>query len=219
MYRFRGEYSTPEMRDFLRDARELAEVPALRAPGGRDADGPRPRWYAVEAVAAAKIAKGDTVEVPDVVAASKGILTAEVDGVEHHVFVESAGPEALDSFKRRIGVEAENDARTVALHKEGGVRARDFNDAVDLQAEVKFSDWPVSGPCTGAWCLQFLKRRGGPASPHEWWKSNAKRSPSDSGVAEHETAMRAVTDALQYDQLVMVCLAAFEHLLGRALLV
>ena len=67
--------------------------------------------------------------------------------------------------------------------------------------------------------MQFWKRRGGLASPHEWWKSNAKRSPSDFGVAEHETAMRAVADALQYDPLVMVSLAAFEHLLGRALMV
>eukprot|EP00973_Karenia_brevis_P011837 1606546-Karenia_brevis.AAC.1 len=80
-------------------------------------------------------------------------------------------------------------------------------------------DWKVKGPRTVGWCAKFLSKRGGPVAHHEWWRNTTKLSMTDFGVSEHESIMRSLQDAVEYDQLDIVNLSSFEHMLRRAQLI
>eukprot|EP00959_Pyramimonas_sp_CCMP1952_P058798 1227986-Pyramimonas_sp.AAC.1 len=116
------------------------------------------------------------------------------------------------------GGEAELDARILEVSRDRlGKRFKDFKIAVDLVTETAWDSWPLTGPRTTKWCLQFtLQTNGHPRALHSWWKSTCGLSIADPGVSDHEAAMKAVEYALTYDQVNAAELSFVELLLRRA---
>ena len=131
------------------------------------------------------------------------------------VAVELVGDDTLETWKRDL---RPIDARILAVaHLPGGKRGRRFVDAVGQLAEEPFGDWPVSGPRTAMWCLQFLGRSGqGPLEHHYKWKQLSKLQVHDYGVEFHEAVMRVTELAISYDQMDGSNLAMLEVALRRA---
>ncbi|CAK0878632.1 unnamed protein product, partial [Prorocentrum cordatum] len=87
--------------------------------------------------------------------------------------------------------------------------------AVKVQ-QVEFKDWPMPGPRTVLWCVQFVDRRGGgPIDHHRWWVAHLKLSNTDFGVQEHEHGMRAFQFFGEYDQIDLPNLVGLEVVLRR----
>ncbi|CAK0825147.1 unnamed protein product, partial [Prorocentrum cordatum] len=113
---------------------------------------------------------------------------------------------------------AELDARILEVSRDRlGKRFKDSKVAVDLVTETAWGSWPLTGPRTTKWCLQFiLQTSGHPGARHSWWKSTCSLSIADPGVSDHETAMKAAGYALTYDQVNAAELSFVELLLRRA---
>lgn len=124
-----------------------------------------------------------------------------------------------DYRKKKEATDEGGDARTLLILRKDGKRQRDFKEGGSLMSKVSFDDWRVSGPRAAKWCLEFLAKKNGPLSHHEWWKSVTKLSSPDYGVSEHEMIMRAVQDALEYDEVDLVNLTIGEHMLRRGQLI
>ena len=129
--------------------------------------------------------------------------------------VELVGDDVLETWKKDL---RPLDARILAVAQlPGGKRGRRFVDAIELLAQEPFTDWPISGPRTAMWCLQFLGRLGqGPLEHHYKWKQLSKLQVQDYGVEFHESVMRLVELAITYDQVDGSNLAMLEVALRRA---
>ena len=91
------------------------------------------------------------------------------------------------------------------------LRFREFRDAVNCLESLEFTDWPVLGPRTVLWVVQFMVHRSNtPLGWHQEWKNLGRLSDSESLVLEHEMICRALEVGLCYDQLQVSALAAFE---------
>ena len=99
----------------------------------------------------------------------------------------------------------------------GGKRGRRFADAVAMVSEEAHANWPVAGPRTVLWCLQFLARTNqGSLEHHYKWKQLSKLQVHDYGVEFHEAVMRVVELAVTYDEVDSTNLASLEVALPRA---
>ena len=131
------------------------------------------------------------------------------------VQVELVRDSSLDQWRSEV---RPVDARILpAAVLPGGKRGRRFADAVAMVSEEAYADWPVAGPRTVLWCLQFLARTNQGALEHHYkWKQLSKLQVHDYGVEFHESVMRIVELAVTYDQVDPTNLAALEVALRRA---
>ncbi|CAK0894817.1 unnamed protein product, partial [Prorocentrum cordatum] len=131
------------------------------------------------------------------------------------VFVEFSDEDEGD-FVKRVAPRpppkesAAQDARTLAIKFNPQGRMRDWRDVVDSCQQEEFEDFPVSGPRSMSWCLHFLRRRHTPLDHHLMFRSTCSLKPEQWGVAEHETLLRIIELAGQYDQLDVTNLACME---------
>ena len=109
----------------------------------------------------------------------------------------------------------ETDLRTLPVrYNVGGTRFREFRSAVEAVDEVTFPDWPLPGPRTVGWCMQFmLDAAGTPRGWHNRWKADCRLQPHDAGVAAHEQVCTLLEQGCCFDQLQVVNLVTFEALL------
>ncbi|CAK0843184.1 unnamed protein product [Prorocentrum cordatum] len=98
-----------------------------------------------------------------------------------------------------------------------GERKRVFRDAVKRLQVSQWRHWPVRGPRTVKWRLEFLGEQDmHPRARHAKWKAERRLQSGDAGVADHELAMRMFEVAVVCDQLMVSELACFEYLARRA---
>ena len=98
---------------------------------------------------------------------------------------------------------AAGDVRTLAVARDAqGHRYRDFPDCVRSTTEDAFDDWPITGPRTLAWVMQFVLENGGSfLGRHTKWRADCRLQATDPGVIAHEKVCRALQVGLAYDQL------------------
>ena len=114
--------------------------------------------------------------------------------------------------------EGEYDARVLAVKRNAaGHRHRTWQEVVEQCREVDFPDFPLEGPRTVVWCIEFIGRRhGGPMDHHRWWVSVFNLKPDDPGVAQHELVMKALDLFGCYDQHDVCNTAGLERLMREA---
>jgi len=122
----------------------------------------------------------------------------------------------VDEKEAWLKLQAPVDSRILAVRQRGGRRDREWVDASDGSVETSYSDWPVKGPRTVSWCMEFLQTQSGGASGHHLtWRRLAGVSPEDYGVNEHSLILEAMAIAAKYDQINLKNSAAFELLARR----
>eukprot|EP00971_Amphidinium_carterae_P311747 6196242-Amphidinium_carterae.1 len=76
--------------------------------------------------------------------------------------------------------------------------------------------WPLEGPRTARWCLQYLdKQSTGFEGHHERLRSLLKLDAGAWGIAEHYNILMAVKLAVEFDQVAVENLSSFELLFRR----
>jgi hypothetical protein len=122
--------------------------------------------------------------------------------------------------RRSSGVEddLDSDARVLSIiQSPSGERRRPFKDSVREMTETSWPAWPILGPRTARWCLDFIAEQDTrPRARHTKWRHEAGVGGQDIGCQDHELAMRMIELAVVYDQLNITELASFELLLRRA---
>ena len=120
--------------------------------------------------------------------------------------------------KTSSGGDTDLDARVLAVTEDAdGGRRLPFRDATRQMTNTEWAKWPLQGPRTALWCAKFISEQDiAPRSRHAKWRSEVNLTSADPTVAEHEFCMRVVQLAVQYDQLNISELAAFELVLRRA---
>ncbi|CAE8597430.1 unnamed protein product [Polarella glacialis] len=152
------------------------------------------------------------VVAPGLVPAGTGSKRiAMVNGCE--TFIELVSDDGLKAWiEKRLPL----DVRIQRIKIRHGARCREWREGCEELREETFTDYPLTGPRTSSWCMKYLNRQpGGAADRHALWRQGSKVSPSDWGVAEHETLLEAVKLAMSYDQLELANLACFEILFRR----
>ncbi|CAK0789220.1 unnamed protein product, partial [Prorocentrum cordatum] len=123
-------------------------------------------------------------------------------------------------LRRSSGVEddLDSDARVLSIvQSPSGERWRPFKDSVREMTETSWAAWPILGPRTARWCLEFIAEQDThPRARHTKWRHEAGVGGQDIGCQDHELAMRMIELAVVYDQLNITELASFELLLRRA---
>lgn len=114
-----------------------------------------------------------------------------------------------------------SDTRILGMSTNAGKRRKlQWRELCMKAQEENFSDWPVPGPRTVRWCLDFLNRRGGgPLDHHKWWVSTHRLTDDLWGVAEHEWIMKMADSAGCYDQVDLCNLSHMEWAFRRAQLI
>ncbi|CAK0839371.1 unnamed protein product, partial [Prorocentrum cordatum] len=123
-------------------------------------------------------------------------------------------------LRRSSGVDddLDSDARVLSIvQSPSGERRRPFKDSVREMTETSWPAWPILGPRTARWCLDFIAEQDThPRARHTKWRHEAGVGGQDIGCQDHELAMRMIELAVVYDQLNITELASFELLLRRA---
>ena len=117
-----------------------------------------------------------------------------------------------------LGVEFECDARVLEIKaRPDGTRHRHFTEATRQVTSTSWPEWPILGPRTAAWCLEFLaKQDQHPRARHTKWVHECRLEVTDEGVGDHDLAMRMVELGLSFNQLNLGELASFELLMRKA---
>ena len=169
------------------------------------------KWVVMESTTSAS--RGDTYLLlgTESVRGRRGIGT--VNGIDCAIF--NLQGDDLEKFK---GAEAFGDARLLGLDVVAGVRDKlQWRDVAAKVSEVTFNDWPIPGPRTAKWCVDFINRRGGGAIDyHLFWMNSNGLYPAMWGVQEHEAALEILDLAGTYDGLDIPNSAGLEHLVRRA---
>ena len=123
---------------------------------------------------------------------------------------EPAEPE--ESVTPRADAEPEMDLRVLKTCVDGRDRRfREYRQAADLLREPTHLDWPIDGPTTVCYCVDFMARYGGSGLGfHNRWKAEARLLQDDSFVLEHESMCRILDAAVHCDQLHCPQLASLE---------
>jgi len=106
------------------------------------------------------------------------------------------------------------DTRILAVQRDPvGVRRRAFTSARHDCLEANLMDWPVTGPRTAEWCLNFIgDEYGTPTNRHARFVSDGGLSTRNPDIILHNILLHAVERAICYDQLDIVNLASFEEI-------
>ena len=110
-----------------------------------------------------------------------------------------------------------DDARILPIRRSaGGSRSRSWASlAEDSRAEA-FGDWPIAGPRSTAWCLDFLKREGRSLElHHERFRQVARVDGAAWGIAEHAELCNILEYLGLYDQVDMANLVGVEAMFRR----
>ncbi len=92
-----------------------------------------------------------------------------------------------------------------------GVRERDFGEAVQAFSETPVADWPLEGPRTLLWVLNFMSKvTGGALGWHNKWLSLMSLGDDHDASRLHETLCRILDLGVTFDQLKVTELASFE---------
>jgi len=163
--------------------------PAGGAAGGALAPGPAPAAAAAGGGPAAPAAGGALAPPagPGVLApAPAGPAVAAAPGVP------AVGPQAGPG----------GDARIFAVVRDlRGVRRADFRVMVAQMVELPWPDWPVRGPRTLLWVLQYMAQRSGtPTAHHQRWLAETGLDPESPGVDIHQMGCIVLESAVTYDQ-------------------
>jgi hypothetical protein len=105
-----------------------------------------------------------------------------------------------------------SDARTLPIASSATGRHRDFKELSGLCEEEPF---PLKGPRTASWCLQFLRRRHTPSDHHLQFRTTARLQPDSWGMGEHEQLLKLIELAGSYDQLDLTNLSFAEAAFRR----
>ena len=105
-----------------------------------------------------------------------------------------------------------DDARTLGIIRDNeGVRFSEFREATKKSRPTDFTDWPIAGPRTTKWAMDFIAEHGGtPLGHHQAWRSACRFQPGDGPVLEHESWSRVLQSMVCYDQLDATNLACGE---------
>ena len=73
------------------------------------------------------------------------------------------------------------DARILDVSTRHGKRARDWTEVAAACQQIEMKDWPVDGPRSSLWVVQYLDDagRGGPEPYHKWWRTTCKLTLDD----------------------------------------
>jgi len=114
-----------------------------------------------------------------------------------------------------------DDCRTLAVRFDRTCkRHREFRAFIEQISQDDWEDWPIQGPRTTAWVLQFMLEHGGtPRGWHRRWMAEPRLSQVDKGVDVHELACIALEALCCYDQINAPNLASAEHLCRQLQLV
>ena len=110
-----------------------------------------------------------------------------------------------------------DDVRILPIRRSAGAsRTRSWASlAEDSRAEA-FGDWPIAGPRSTAWCLEFLKREGRSLElHHERFKQVARVDGGAWGSAEHAELCNILEYLGLYDQVDMANLVGIEAIFRR----
>ena len=123
-----------------------------------------------------------------------------------------------DDPEEFLAAEGRHEIRVLAV-KRGpvGNRLRSWREVVADVEEAALYDFPVEGPRTVRWCVEFIgRKRGGPMDHHRWWVQNYGLDETDPAVAQHELTMNVLELFGKYDQLNLANSAGLEILLREA---
>ncbi|CAK0822825.1 unnamed protein product, partial [Prorocentrum cordatum] len=181
-------------------------------------------WRAAEADERCRIALGDELGPPAHSLCGKGLYLAapgravvvHLTGLDQDSFVMSMrGGEG-----HPVSAGAENggggDARTLTVKSGPRGRGREWREVVGACEEEPFGDFPVAGPRSAWWCLDFLRRRHTPTDHHLMFKTTARLQSEQWGAQEHEQLMKYIELAGTYDQLDLSNCAFAEAIFRRA---
>ncbi|CAK0903143.1 unnamed protein product, partial [Prorocentrum cordatum] len=181
-----------------------AAAPAAALPGGALA--PMVGTPAAGALQAA---------VPAAGAAAAAAPLATLAGAPGAPCVGAGGPaNALAAAAAAPGGDAR--MQVVTLDPQG-VHYIDFRAAVLRLHELPWADWPLKGPRTRLWVLNYIGRNGGtPLGRHLKWKAEAYLDEEVPGVDVHFLCCRLLEYGVVYDHAAATNLASME-LVGRSL--
>ncbi|CAK0803518.1 unnamed protein product, partial [Prorocentrum cordatum] len=183
-----------------------ALVAALRGHAGGAAEGalapaPSPAAAAAACGLAAPVAEGALL------APAGPAAPAAAPAAPAAAAVPAAGPlaEGLAPAGQRVmppPASPGGDARIFAFARDvRGVRHADIRSMVALIVELPWPDWPVRGPRTLQWALQFLAQRSGaPTAHHQRWLAETGLGPESPGVEIHQMGCMVLGSAVTCDQ-------------------
>eukprot|EP00971_Amphidinium_carterae_P084669 1675933-Amphidinium_carterae.1 len=171
-------------------------------------------WVAIEEVGS--VVFGQEVEAPDVHRGDRGISK-----LSNGAFIccQCIAFEKVAEFidRRSKGATGcSDDARVLTVQTGATGRHRDWYKVVEGSEEEPFSDFPLAGPRTAGWCLNFLRKRHTPTDHHLFFKTTAKLQSDAWGISEHENLMRLLELGGCYDQLDLANNAWAEAAFRRA---
>jgi hypothetical protein len=108
-----------------------------------------------------------------------------------------------------------SDARTLPVLSTAVGRHREFSSLAELCEEELFDDFPLTGPRTAHWCLNFLRRRHTPTDHHMSFRTMARLGSDAWGMGEHEQLLKMIELAGSFDQLDLSNLAWAEMAFRR----
>ena len=169
-----------------------------------------------------KLDSGGTVPGEEVLSADAHQLSVITTTVE----AAKVGMAAGENWGRITGVpasaEPEPDARCLAVAKRfGTTRGRDWRSVAASCTEVEMEDWPIEGPRSSLWVVNFLPKftDQGPESYHRWWRTICRLAMCDWGVPEHSQICRYLQLGGEWDQLDLGNLALVEAMCRRLQLI
>jgi hypothetical protein len=131
------------------------------------------------------------------------------------ILVRNIRDEDVEVFKALEGVHDPR-VQSGAPFSHGRVR-RPWGPAVSESTEVKLLDWPVPGPRTVQWCIEWLERRNTtPLAHHRWFVNSFGVKNDHFGIDAHSTAMRVLEELIVYDGVNVANLAGVEILMRKA---
>eukprot|EP00972_Heterocapsa_arctica_P091027 13430891-Heterocapsa_arctica.AAC.1 len=95
--------------------------------------------------------------IPNVIPAGRKAI---VDWDGELIYCEWVDEDNLNDWKKK---KAPLDARIMKITTQGGKRSRVWADAVSDVNCQQFADWPLKGPRTANWCVDFLANQPGGA--------------------------------------------------------
>ncbi|CAK0799614.1 unnamed protein product, partial [Prorocentrum cordatum] len=171
-----------------------------------------------------RIEVGDWVGAPGLALRERGLfevgpgraIAVHLAALDKDAFVASLRPAASSGEAPVSGAAAASDARALPMRTGARGRGREWRDVVDACEEEPFGDFPVAGPRSTSWCLDFLRRRHTPTDRHLMFKTTARLQTEQWGAQEHEQLMMYLELAGTYDRLDLSNCAFAEEILRRA---
>jgi hypothetical protein len=122
-------------------------------------------------------------------------LMEDMDRVQHGADDVRTVMDQVVANKYQRTLEVAHDAR--------GAPYRALPDVMATLTEiVKPAHWPLRGPVTILWVIQFCLEHGGSCTGrHTKWVAEGGLTPADAGVTLHLAAAKVMQLAVQYDQL------------------